>query len=130
MGRAPAGAFVGGPVMDRRRFLLASLGGVGALALAGCTGGSKGAASGHVLRLSLGATGFPSPFACNADIGYNQMSLIYDTLLWKDSTGQLLPWMAKRFTSSPDHSTYTFELRDDLKWSDAPPSLMPRRLPV
>src|SRR5438105_8902222 len=108
------------PLMDRRRFLLASLGGVGALALGAC-GSSGQPPTGVTLRLPQGATGFPTPFAANADIGYNQMSLIYDTLLWKDGSGELLPWLVTGFTSSPDNLTYTFELRDDVKWSDGRP---------
>jgi len=107
--------------MDRRQFLLASLGGAGALALASCTGSATPGAAGPTIRLPQGATGFPSPFASNADIGYNQMSLLYDTLLWKDGDGVLLPWLARSFTSSPDHLTYTFELRDNVKWSDGRP---------
>jgi peptide/nickel transport system substrate-binding protein len=49
------------------------------------------------------------------------MSLLYDTLMWKDGGGQLLPWLAKGYEASPDHLTYTFELRDDVKWSDGQP---------
>ena len=109
-------------MMDRRRFLAASLGGVGALAIASCTGGSNSAQGGRpTVRLAQGATGFPTPFASNADIGYNQMSLLYDTLLWKDGSGKLLPWLAQSVKSSADHLTYTFELRDNLKWSDGQP---------
>jgi peptide/nickel transport system substrate-binding protein len=108
--------------MDRRRFLLASAGGLGALALGalpGCTRPAPGG-GGPTVRLPQGALGFPSPFASNGDIGYNQMSLIYDTLLWKDGSGQLLPWLAAGFESSPDHLTYRFELRD-VRWSDGRP---------
>ena len=110
--------------MDRRRFLATSLAGLGALALGGCsTGkGAKAAATPvRTVRLPQGALGFPSPFACNADIGYNQMSLLYDTLLWKDGSGALLPWLAERVTSSDDHLTHTFTLRDGLHWSDGRP---------
>ena len=106
--------------LDRRQFLLASLGGLGALALGGCTGRTGGDA-GRTVRLSQGALGFPSPFAANADIGYNQMSLLYDTLLWKDGEGQLLPWLAESHRSSADHLTYTFTLREGLTWSDGKP---------
>ncbi|MFN2607578.1 MAG: ABC transporter substrate-binding protein [Acidimicrobiales bacterium] len=114
-------------MIDRRQFLLGSLGGAAALAVAGCTSrsspsSSAAAAGGRpTLRLPQGATGFPSPFAANADIGYNQMSLIYDTLLWKDGDGQLLPWLAASWTVSEDHLTYTFVLRDGVKWADGRP---------
>jgi peptide/nickel transport system substrate-binding protein len=121
--------------LDRRQFLLAALGGAGALALAGCTGSGSGAkgssgssASGGggsagrpTLRLADGALGFPSPFASNGGPGYNQMILLYDTLLWTDDSGKPIPWLAKTMKVSADHLTYTFELRDNVKWSDGQP---------
>ncbi len=108
-------------LLDRRRFLLASLGGMGALVLGSCTSSSTDQARGPTVRLPQGATGFPSPWACNADIGYAQMSLIYDTLLWRDGSGELLPWLAQSFQASADHLTYTFELRDNVTWNDGRP---------
>ena len=112
-------------VMDRRRFLALSVGAVGAAVVGGaCSSGAKagtGAGSRPVLRLPDGALGFPSPFAANADLGYNQMSLLYDTLLWKDGSGQLLPWLAQSVDASADHLTYSFRLRDGLRWSDGKP---------
>jgi peptide/nickel transport system substrate-binding protein len=108
--------------IDRRRFLLASLGGVAALAAASCASGSgTGQSTGRTVRLPQGAAGFPTPFAANADIGYAQASLVYDTLLWKDGGGQLLPWLAQSFTTSADHLTYTFQLRPNVTWSDGRP---------
>ncbi len=112
-----------GLLIDRRRFLLGSLGGVGALVLGSACRSTPAVdqARGPTVRLAQGATGFPSPFACNADIGYNQMSLIYDTLVWKDASGALLPWLAQRVDASADHLTYTFELRPGLTWADGRP---------
>ena len=117
----------GGPrlTMDRREFLALALGGAGALALGACSSPSPspspGALGRPTLRTPDGALGFPSPFAANADLGYNQMSLLYDTLLWKDGSGTLLPWLAQTYDSSPDHLTHTFRLRDGLQWSDGKP---------
>ena len=110
--------------MDRRRFLIASLSGVGALALGSCSGSSNtgaGQGSRPTVRLPDGALGFPTPFAANGAPGYNQMSLLYDTLLWKDSSGELLPWLAQSFKTSDDRLTHTFTLRDGVKWSDGRP---------
>lgn len=109
--------------MNRRRFL-AALGGAGAVTLAACAGKAprKVARGGRpTVRLPQGALGFPTPFAANADIGYNQTSLIYDSLLWKDGSGTLLPWLAESVQSTPDHLTYTFKLRDGVRWSDGRP---------
>lgn len=73
------------------------------------------------MRLPFGAIGFPSPFSSNGPPGYVQMSLLYDTLLWKDSTGEPLPWLAESFERSDDDLTFTFELRPDVLWSDGTP---------
>ncbi len=73
------------------------------------------------VRLGNGAFGFPSPFSSNGGPGYVQMSLVYDTLLWKDGDGELLPWLAERFEQSDDGLTYTFQLRSGLTWSDGEP---------
>ncbi len=128
-------------LLSRRRFLLLVGGGTaGALLLGGCAddgGGNDPAAPGGTtlsedvesldpkprpeLKLPHGAFGFPSPFASNGGIGYIQMSLLYDTLLWKDGSGQLVPWLAESFDRSPDNLTYTFQLRDGVKWSDGKP---------
>ncbi len=123
---------------DRRAFLLSSLGVAGAVVLGGCSGGDRSErrstrpatsvdmsslepAPRPTVRLPGGAFGFPSPFAYAAGIGYYQMSLLYDTLLWKDATGRLLPWLARRFERSDDGSTWTFELREGIRWHDGRP---------
>ena len=110
--------------LDRRQLLLAAAGAAGALAVGACSDGSSsggGGGSRPTLRLPHGALGFPSPFAANADLGYNQMSLLYDTLLWKDGSGSLLPWLARSVRTSEDHLTHGFELREGLRWSDGRP---------
>lgn len=111
-------------IMDRRRFLVGSLGGLAAVALSSCHGRSQAPlAQGPrpTVRLPQGALGFPSPFAANGAPGYGQMSLLYDTLVWKDGGGQLLPWLAEHVDTSPDHLVYTFNLRDGVTWSDGRP---------
>ena len=109
--------------MDRRRFLALVAGTVGAAALAGCGPGRGGTSAGGrpTLRLAQGALGFPSPFASNGGPGYNQMSLLYDTLLWKDASGTLLPWLASAHRVSPDGLTHAFDLRQGVRWSDGEP---------
>jgi len=117
--------------MDRRMFLRTTLLGTGAVVVASCTPSKKattsagGAAGGSVprptLRLAGGDFGLPSPFAYVRGPGYWRMTYIYDSLLWKDSTGQLMPWLASRYDRSPDGLTYTFELRDNVTWHDGQP---------
>jgi peptide/nickel transport system substrate-binding protein len=112
---------VGDLSISRRQFLLATLGGAATLAVSSCGGISTSQGAGRSVHLADGALGFPSPFAANAAIGYTQMSYVYDTLLWTDGGGALLPWLAESYTTSDDHLTYTFVLRDNLKWSDGRP---------
>lgn len=115
----------------RRIFLAGVFGTAGAVALGGCSGGGTGpggnaggtgAAGGRpTVRMAGGPVGFPSPFAYASALGYYQMSLLYDTLLWKDSTGELLPWLASDYQRSEDGMSYTFTLREGLTWSDGKP---------
>lgn len=53
--------------------------------------------------------------------GFIKASYIYDTLVWKDGSGELLPWLASRFQRSEDALSYTFELRDGVSWHDGQP---------
>src|ERR1700710_391445 len=48
------------------------------------------------------------------DYGY----MVYDTLLAVDANNKIQPQMAEKWTVSPDGKTYTFTLRDGLKWHD------------
>src|SRR5262249_42083101 len=51
------------------------------------------------------------------DHGY----LIYDTLFATDETGAPKPQMVERWSVSDDRLTWTFTLRDGLKWHDGGP---------
>ncbi|MGI8623358.1 MAG: ABC transporter substrate-binding protein [Solirubrobacteraceae bacterium] len=106
--------------MNRRTFVRVSAA-TGLAVYAGGCGASGPASEPGTVRLAGGSFGFPSPFAYIASFGYTQMSYLYDTLLWKDSTGRMLPWLARRYRRSPDGLTYTFELRDGVKWHDGRP---------
>ena len=105
--------------MTRRTFVRASAGAGVAVYLGAC--GSSAKPSARTIRLPGGSFGFPTPFAYIASFGYKQMSYLYDTLLWKDSSGRLLPWLARSVRRSADGRTYTFELRDGIRWHDGRP---------
>lgn len=65
--------------------------------------------------------GYPSPFAFyNRGPGYIRMSYLFDTLIWKDSEGYI-PWLAERWGVAADGVTWTFELRQDVRWHDGAP---------
>lgn len=44
--------------------------------------------------------------------------LVFDNLIYLDAQGVPQPWLAKSWTISPDGKTYTFQLRDDVTFSD------------
>lgn len=47
--------------------------------------------------------------------------MVFDTLFAKDSKGEVKPQMVQDYKVSPDGLTYTFTLRDGLKWHDGAP---------
>ena len=65
--------------------------------------------------------GYPTPFAYIGTPGYLRMINMYDTLLWQDGEGSLLPWLAESHSVSADNMTHTFQLRSGLTWSDGQP---------
>lgn len=65
--------------------------------------------------------GYPSPFAFYfRGPGYLRMSYLFDTLVWKDAEG-FIPWLAEDWETSPDGLTWTFHLRNDVRWHDGHP---------
>lgn len=70
------------------------------------------------VRLPGGDWGAPTPFSFYPrGPGYVHLSLIYDTLIWKDDKGTI-PWLAERWEPSSDGATWTFHLRPGVRWQD------------
>lgn len=61
------------------------------------------------------------PIVSSAAISNTHGYMIYDTLLGMDSDFNVHPQMADRWEVSEDGKTYTFFLRDGLKWHDGAP---------
>jgi len=63
--------------------------------------------------------GYPSPFAFSAlgPGGVVRVSLLFDTLTWKDERG-IIPWLAERWGVTGDGLGYTFHLRPGVRWHD------------
>lgn len=61
------------------------------------------------------------PIMSSAAITNTHGYMIYDTLLGLDATYKVQPQMAERWQVSPDGKTYTFTLRNGLKWHDGAP---------
>ena len=55
------------------------------------------------------------------ELGYSLVTLIYDTLMWRDAQGVPRPWLARSVTRSPDRRTVTVRLRPGVRWHDGVP---------
>lgn len=113
------------PAVSRRTVLKGMVGTAGAAALAGChaQGGTSRAAAGGrptVKVRSWTLLGYPAPFNYTGGPGYWRMSLLFDTLLWRDSTGSNVPWLASGYRASDDGLVHTLDLRD-VRWDDGMP---------
>ena len=75
-----------------------------------------------VLHLAGGTDyGYPTPFSGNRGPSTALTSLIFDTLIWQNSKGDYIPWLATKWTNSSDGTTWTFTLRNDVKFTDGQP---------
>jgi peptide/nickel transport system substrate-binding protein len=70
---------------------------------------------------TTGDWGFPSPYGhYSRGPGYVRMSLIFDTLIWKDQNG-FVPALAEKWEYLPDEKAYVFHLRKGVTWNDGEP---------
>lgn len=75
-----------------------------------------------VLRVPGGTDwGYPQPFTYSRGPGLVNVLFIFDTLLWKDSTGNVIPWLAEKWRRSPDGFEYVFRLNPRAIWQDGQP---------
>lgn len=111
--------------MRRRRLLVAALAALALALPAAAALAAKPAAAPKpvpLLRLPGGIDwGYPSPFAYSRGPGLINVFFLFDSLLWKDSTGKPIPWLAQKWRRSPDGFEYTFRLRKGVRWHDGQP---------
>ena len=115
----------------KKRIIVAALAIAGAMALSGCGGsksGGEGAKSGDttqtaagkkILTIQLGPDVESIDPALNSAVdGANYILFAFDNLLKMDKDGKVVPGLAEKYEVSDDQLTWTFYLRDGLKWSD------------
>lgn len=98
------------------------------LSACGSEGGSDSVTSGSprkggslVGSAGAGLTGF-NPILNTTTSDLSETSLMFDGLIAWNGDGKLIPMIAKDLgTISPDGLTYTFKLREGVKWSDGKP---------
>jgi peptide/nickel transport system substrate-binding protein len=75
-------------------------------------------AQGIVLQHDEAAPGELDPAKATDYASTVLMSNVYDTLVWADPSGGVSSLLATKWTTSPDKTTYTFTLRQDVKFHD------------
>ncbi len=55
------------------------------------------------------------------ELGYPLVTLIYDTVMWRDAAGVPRPWLARSVTRSPDGRRLRLRLRRGVRWHDGEP---------
>ena len=107
----------------KKQLVLATLVLTGALVLSGCGGGGSKSATkaggGKILTIELGPEVESIDPALNTtNDGANYLTYLFDNLLRVDKDGKVAPSLAEKYEVSDDGLTWTFHLRDGLKWSD------------
>lgn len=105
-----------------RRQLMAGMAG-GALALHFAKANARDSwQSVNLLQYAGSDSGIPNPFQVSpaGPGGPILVSLIYDTLTWKDDTG-IIPWLASEWSVSGDGLTYSFRIVPGVTWQDGRP---------
>ena len=89
------------------------------------TGSAAGGGRDERVTIRLAASdqgaGYPTPYGAVRGPGRLISSFLFDTLAFPDVTGEPKPWLARSWESSPDGKTWTFRLRDTVKWHDGRP---------
>ena len=73
----------------------------------------------EILRVALGTDlDTVDPHGQTSITVHNVLRHVYETLVWLDARGNVIPWLAERWEVSPDGLTYTFYLRKGVKFHD------------
>jgi peptide/nickel transport system substrate-binding protein len=86
--------------------------------------GISGSNDGDIIRIAdpTGDWGFPSPYGMySRGPGYIRMSLIFDTLVWRDKEGEVIPLLTESWIYDENENMFTFNLRKDVTWHDGEP---------
>ncbi len=84
----------------------------------GCTPAQQGEGQTYIIGDNQGDWGYPTPFlAYSRGPGYVRSSYLFDTLVWKDDQG-FVPALAEEWEYHNEDFSYTFRLREDVKWHD------------
>jgi len=91
---------------------------------AGTAGGESTDGGGEVVWAIEGANlaaGHMDPQISQLDVSGMVQRTVLDSLVFQEPDGSFSPWLAEDWQVSPDSTTYTFELRDDVTFHDGEP---------
>jgi peptide/nickel transport system substrate-binding protein len=99
------------------------LAGTAALGAAATPAAATAAPGGRTLRVMMSGSGVDTlnPFLAFFNGAQELFGAIYPTLNSLDGSGRPGPYLATSWTTSADRLTWTFKLREGLKWSDGTP---------
>lgn len=73
----------------------------------------------YIVPDSNGNWGYPTPYGLiPRGPGFIRMSLVFDSLIWKAEDGSFVPALAQKWDYDAEENSYTFILRDNIKWHD------------
>lgn len=70
---------------------------------------------------AIGTPRFANPLLAISDTDRDLSALVYSGLMRATPSGELIPDLAEKYTVSDDGLTYTFVLKENLKWHDGKP---------
>ena len=113
------------PALTRRRVALAAASALGlrCLPFFGLEMRAEGREAVDLVRFAWWSdVGIPTPFQVSTagPGGAVLLSLLYDTLTWKDERG-IIPWLAAEWDVDDEGRVYTFQLVPDAAWHDGQP---------
>lgn len=116
------------PSLPVRLLPLAALAAASALILSACAGpasdGATDAAANTDAELTWAieganlANGHMDPQTSQLDVSAMVQRQVLDSLVFQEADGSFSPWLAKSWKVSDDGKAYTFELRDDVTFTD------------
>lgn len=69
----------------------------------------------------IGAPQFVNPILANTDVDRDLVRLVFSGLVKLNSNGEIVPDLATGYTIDAEQTTYTFELKPNLRWHDGHP---------
>jgi len=90
------------------------------LILTSCSSAPTARSGRLVYGLTLTPSGIDPHVNASSELGI-PLTSVYDTLVWQDLDGEFVPGLAESWEVSDDGLTYTFHLRQDVKFHDGTP---------